>query len=92
MALLLGDLPGIEQVELDSPYDAGDAGLAGFSGGEVAGLLGFPGAGPAGAVADGEAGDEDLQQECGEGEFLLDPIRGEKPRRCLSRRPGRAGS
>ena len=90
MALLLGNLPWVEQVELDSPYDAGDAGLAGFSGGEVAGLLGFPGAGPAGAVADEESGHEDLQQERGEGEFPL--IRGEKPRRCPSRRPGRAGS
>jgi hypothetical protein len=66
MALLLGYLPGVEQVELDSPYDVGDAGLAGFSGGEVAGLLGFPRAGPAGAAADEEAGHEDLQQERGE--------------------------
>jgi hypothetical protein len=90
MALLLGDLPGVEQVELDSPYDVGDAGLAGFSGGEVAGLLGLPGAGPAGAAADEESGYEDLEQERGEGELLL--VRGKKPRRCPSRRPGRAGS
>jgi len=56
MALLLGDLPWAEQVELDSPYDVRDAGLAGFSGREVAGLLGFAGAGPVGAVADEESG------------------------------------
>jgi hypothetical protein len=66
MALPLGDLPGVEQVELDFPHDVGDAGFAGFAGGEVAGFLGFPRAGPAGPVADAEAGDEDLQQERGE--------------------------
>ena len=43
MALLLGELPGVEQVELDPAGDADDAGLAGIPGGEVAGLLGFPG-------------------------------------------------
>ena len=91
MALLLGDLPLVEQVELDSAGDVGDAGLAGLSGGEVAGLLGFPRAGPAGATADEEAGHEDLQQERGERVILL-VIRGEKPRRCPSRRPGRQGS
>jgi MFS family permease len=90
MALPLGDLPWIEQVELDSAGDVGDAGLARLAGGEVAGFLGFPRASAVGAAADGEAGDEDLEQECGEGEFLL--VRGEKPRRCPSRRPGRAGS
>jgi hypothetical protein len=90
MALLLGDLPWVEQVELDSPHDVGDAGLAGFSGGEVADFPGFPRAGPFGPVADGEAGDEDLEQERGEGVFLL--VRGGKPRRYPSRRPGRAGS
>jgi len=90
MALLLGDLPWAEQVELDSPYDVRDAGLARFSGREVAGLLGFAGAGPVGAVADEESGHEDLQQERGEGEFWL--VRGEEPPRCPSRRPGRAGS
>jgi hypothetical protein len=37
--LALDDLPGVEQVELDFPYDVGDAGLAGFPGGEVAGFL-----------------------------------------------------
>jgi hypothetical protein len=37
MSLPLGDLPGVEQVELDYPDDVGDAGLAGLSGGEVAG-------------------------------------------------------
>ena len=45
--LALGDLPGVEQVELDFPDDVGDAGLAGFAGGEVTGFLGFPRAGPA---------------------------------------------
>jgi len=90
MALPLGDLPWIEQVELDSAGDVGNAGLARLAGGEVAGFLGFPRASAVGAAADGEAGDEDLEQECGEGEFLL--VRGEKPRRCPSRRPGRAGS
>ena len=35
----LGDLPGVEQVELDFPHDVGDAGLAWFPGGEVAGFL-----------------------------------------------------
>jgi hypothetical protein len=46
--LALGDLPGVEQVELDFPHDVGDAGLAGLASGEVAGLLGFPRAGPVG--------------------------------------------
>lgn len=86
MALLLGDLPGIEQVELDPPGNSGDAGLAGFSGGEAAGFLGFPRAGPVWAVAGEEAGHEDLQQERGEGEVGL--VRGGKPRWCRSRRPG----
>ena len=66
MALLLGNLPWVEQVELYSPYDVGDAGLAGLAGGEVAGFLGFPRAGPVRAVADVEAGHEDLEQERGE--------------------------
>ena len=69
--MLLGDLPGVEQVELDSAGDVGDAGLAGLAGGEVAGLLGFPRAGAVPAVTDGEAGDEDLEQERGEGKFQL---------------------
>ena len=43
MALLLGDLPWAEQVELDSAGDAGDAGLAGLAGGEVAAFLVFLG-------------------------------------------------
>ena len=77
-------------MELDFPHDVGDAGLAWLAGGEVAGLLGFPRAGPVGAVADEEAGHEDLQQERGEGEFWL--VRGKKPRRSPLRRPGRAGS
>ena len=37
--LALGGLPGVEQVELDFPHDAGDAGLVWFPGGEVAGFL-----------------------------------------------------
>ena len=90
MALLLGDLPWAEQVELDSAGDAGDAGLAGLAGGEVPGLLGLPRAGPVRAVAGEEAGHEDLGQERGQGE--VGPVRGEKPRSCPSRRPGRAGS
>ncbi|MGB6577744.1 MAG: hypothetical protein WBF34_07475 [Streptosporangiaceae bacterium] len=88
--IALGDLPWAEQVELDSAGDAGDAGLAGLAGGEVPGFLGFPRAGPVRAVAGEEAGHEDLQQECGQGE--VGPVRGKKPRSCLSRRPGRAGS
>ena len=90
MALLLGDLPWAEQVELDSPYDVRDAGLAGFSGGEVACLLGLPGAGAVRAVADEESGREDLQQERGEGEVQL--VRGGKPRPWRPRLAGRAGS
>jgi hypothetical protein len=78
MALLLGDLPGAEQVELDFADDTCDAGLAGLAGGEVAGLLGFPRAGAVRAVAGEEAGHEDLQQERGEGEVGL--VRGKKPR------------
>ena len=90
MALLLGDLPGVEQVKLDFPGDVGDAGLAGLAGGEVAGFLGLAGAGPVRAVADEGGGGEDLQQEGGEREIGV--LRGKKPRRCPSRRPGRAGS
>ncbi len=90
MALLLGDLPWVEQVELDSAGDVGDAGLARLAGGEVAGFLGPAGAVPVRAVADGEAGHEDLEQERGEGEVEL--VRGGKPRRCPSRLAGRAGS
>ena len=41
--IALGNLPGVEQVELDFPDDVGDAGLAGLSGGKVAGFLDFPG-------------------------------------------------
>jgi hypothetical protein len=37
--LALGDLPGVEQVELDFSHDVGDAGLAWLAGGEVAGFL-----------------------------------------------------
>ena len=57
--LALGDLPGVEQVELDFPDDVGDAGLAGLAGGEVAGFPGFPRAGTVRAVADEEPGHED---------------------------------
>jgi len=71
MALLLGDLPGIEQVALDSPGDVRDAGLAGFAGREVAGLLGLAKGGPVWAVADGEAGHEDLEQKRGQGKVHL---------------------
>ena len=88
--LALDDLPGAEQVELDFPHDVGDAGLAWLAGGEVAGLLGFPRAGPARAASDEEPGHEDLQQE--RGERVIGLVRWEKPRRYLSRRPGRAGS
>jgi len=65
MALLLGDAPGLEQVELDAPGDFGRAGFAGLAGVEVAGLLGFAGTGASEAVADEEAGHEDLEQERG---------------------------
>ena len=90
MALLLGELPGIEQVELDPAGYADDAGLAGLAGREAVGLLGSPRAGPVRAVAGEGAGHEDLGQDRGEGEVGL--VRGEKPRWYLSRRPGRAGS
>ena len=69
MSLLLGDLPGIEQVELNSAGDVGDAGLAGLAGGEVAGFLGLARAGPVRAVTDVEAGQEDLEKERGESEL-----------------------
>jgi len=75
MALLLGDLPGAGQVELDSAGDVDDARLAGLAGGEVAGLLGFAGAGAVRAVAVEGSGHEDLQQERSEGEICL--VRGE---------------
>jgi len=71
MALLLGDGPWAEQVELDSPHDVRDAGLAGLPGREVAGLFGFTGAGPVRAVADEEAQHEDLDQEGGQSEVQL---------------------
>jgi hypothetical protein len=77
-------------VELDVSGDVDDRRLAWLAGGEVAGFLGFAGAVAFGAVADEGAGAEDFQQERGEGEFWL--VRGGKPRRCPSRRPGRAGS
>jgi hypothetical protein len=73
--LLLGDLPGIEQAELDPAGYADDAGLAGLAGREVAGLLGSPRAGPVRAVAGEEAGHEDLGQERGEGEAVA-PVGG----------------
>jgi hypothetical protein len=79
-----------EQVELDFSDDAGDARLTRLAGREVAGFLGLAGAGPVRAIP-GEGGwCEDLEQERGEREIGL--LRGKKPRRCLSRRPGRAGS
>ena len=88
--LALSDHVRAEQVKLDFPGDVGDAGLAGLAGGEVAGFLGLAGAGPVRAVPDEGGGGEDLQQERGEREIGL--LRGKKPRRCPSRRPGRAGS
>jgi hypothetical protein len=56
MALLSGELPGAEQVELDCAGEVGDAGLTWLAGGEVAGLPGLARAGPAGAVVGEEAG------------------------------------
>ena len=88
--LALSDHVRAEQVKLDFPGDVGDAGLAGLAGGEVAGFPGLAGAGPVRAVPDEGGGGDDLQQECGEREIGL--LRGKKPRRCASRRPGRAGS
>src|SRR6266487_6532889 len=88
--LALSDYVRAEQVELDFPGDVGDAGLAGLAGGEVAGFLGLAGAGPVRPVADEGGGGEDLEQERGKRE--IGPLRGEKPRRYPSRRPGRAGS
>ena len=90
MTLLLGHLPGVKQVELDSPGDFGRAGLSGLAGGEIAGLLGLARAGAIRAVADEEAGHDDLQQEGGYGEVQL--VRGGKPRPWRQRRAGRAGS
>ena len=88
--LALSDHMRAEQVELDFPDDVGDAGLAGLAGREVAGFLGPAGAGPVRAAAGEGARGEDLEQERGEREIGL--FRGKKPRRCLSRRPGHAGS
>ena len=88
--LALSDHVRAEQVKLDFPGDVGDAGLAGLAGGEVAGFLGLAGAGPVRAVAGEGAGGEDLEQERGQREIGL--LRGKKPRRCPSRRPGHAGS
>lgn len=81
---------GAEQVELYFPDDIGDARFAELAGGEVAGFLGLAGAGPVRAVAGEGGGGEDLEQERGEREIGL--LRGKKPRRCPSRRPGHAGS
>src|SRR5215831_10601011 len=86
----LGDLPGVEQVEFDAAGDLGDAGLAGFARREVSGLLGLAGTGPAGAVADEEAGQEDLHQERGQCQVCL--VRGGKPRPWRWRPAGRAES
>src|SRR5580658_6038660 len=63
-AAVVGDLPGVERVELDAAGDPGDAGLAGLARREVSGLFGLAGTGPVRAVPDEEAGHEDLQQEC----------------------------
>src|SRR6266498_1471507 len=88
--LALSDYMRAEQVELDFPGDVGDARLAGLAGGEVTGFLGLAGAGPVRAVPGEGGGGEDLEQERGEREISL--LRGEKPRRYPSRRPGHAGS
>src|SRR5262249_55000985 len=88
--LALGDHPGFEQVEADLSGDGGDGWLFWLAGGEVAGFLGLAGAGAVWAVADGGAGQDDLQEEGGEGQVSL--LRGGKPRRCPSRRRVRAGS
>lgn len=77
MALLSGELPGAEQVELDCAGDFGDAGLTWLAGGEVAGLLGGSWAGPVGPVADEEGRVEDLEQEGGDGQVKI--LRGESP-------------
>ena len=74
MALLLGDLPGIQQAELDASGDVDDAGLAGFARREVAGLLALARADPAAAVADEAGRHEDLQQESSDRE--VEPVRG----------------
>ena len=88
--LALSDLVRAEQVKLDFPDDVGDARLTGLTGGEVTGFLGLAGAGPVRAVTDEGAGGEDLEQERGERQIQV--LRGKKPRRYPSRRPGRAGS
>ncbi|MGB6578984.1 MAG: protein kinase, partial [Streptosporangiaceae bacterium] len=55
LAAILGRVPNVlalsdhvraEQVELDFPYDVGDARLTGLAGREVTGFLGLAGAGP----------------------------------------------
>jgi len=88
--LALSDHVRAEQVELDFPDDVGDARLTGLAGREVAGFLGLAGTGPVRAVAGEGSGGKDLEQERGDGQVAL--VRGEKARRCLSRRPGHAGS
>jgi hypothetical protein len=88
MPLLLGDLPGVEQVELDSPRDVGDAGLAGLRAGKSPAFLVFRGLARPGRPRAAKPGHEDLEQERGERVILL--IRG-KSREGV-RRPGRAGS
>jgi hypothetical protein len=77
MALPLGTSQVFEAVEFDPAGDVGHAWLVVLAPGEVAGLLRLAGAGPAGAVADVEAGVEDLQQEGGQGQVQL--VRGGKP-------------
>jgi hypothetical protein len=64
--LALSDQVWAEQVELESPDDVGDAGLAEPAGREVAGFLGLAGAGPVRAVAGEGSRGEDLEQERGE--------------------------
>ena len=88
--LALSDHVRGEQVELDFPDDVGNARLTGLAGREVAGFPGLARAGAVRPVADEGIRGEDLEQERGECEIGL--FRGKKPRRCPSRRPGRAGS
>ena len=88
--MLLGDLPGVEQVELDPAGDADDAGLAGFPGGEVAGLLGFRGLARSGRSRVKKPGRRILARNVARARSAWS---GGKSRDGVrSRRPGRAGS
>ena len=65
-------------------------GSPGLRAGKSPAFLVLARAGPVRAVADEEAGHEDLRQERGEREVCL--VRGGKPRPCRPRLAGRAGS